>query len=81
MMIFGLSTIPIMFSLGFVTKFLQQSKIRKTMLTISAILITIYGIMTLYKGYNFISNPKITQSKIDKMRSGGVMKCEVGKCG
>lgn len=79
--IFGLSTIPVMFSLGFVSKFLQQGSIRKTMIALASLLVLIYGVMTLYKGYNFISNPQEMKNQMDKMHKDKKMKCAVGKCG
>jgi sulfite exporter TauE/SafE len=92
MAIFGLMTIPALFFLGFVTKYLQQSSWRSIMMKLSAILIILYGIFTLIKGYKFISNPEKMQAMMQKMQSKhdinatingkfNGMKCEMGKCG
>ncbi len=88
---FGLATIPALFFLGVVTKFLQKGSLRGTMLKLAAMLVIFYGLYTLYKGYNFIAHPKETQEMLDSMQSGSIksklegkcggMKCAPGKCG
>ncbi len=90
---FGLATIPALFFLGFLTKFLQKGSLRSIMMKLAAILVIVYGIFTLYKGYRFISNPEEMKAMMDKMHSESIdtnatltgkfngMKCAVGKCG
>jgi len=88
---FGLATIPALFFLGTITKFLQKGSLRGTMMKLAAMLVIFYGFYTLYKGYNFIAHPKETQEMIDSMQSGSIksklegkcggMKCAPGKCG
>jgi len=88
---FGLATIPALFFLGTVTKFLQKGSLRGTMMKLAAMLVIFYGFYTLYKGYKFISHPKETQQMIDSMQTGSIkskiegkcggMKCAPGKCG
>lgn len=84
MAIFGLATIPALLFLGFVTKFLQRGSLRGTMMKLAAILVIIYGGMTLFKGYKFIAYPEEMKAKMDKMHDtseGKTMKCAPGKCG
>ncbi len=91
MALFGLATIPALFFLGFVTKFLQKGNLRGTMMKLASMLVIVYGIMTLYKGYNFVVHPQDTQKMMDSMRTGSIksklegkcggMKCAPGKCG
>jgi sulfite exporter TauE/SafE len=91
MAIFGLATIPAMFFLATVTRFLQQGSLRNTMMKLAALMVVAYGVITLYKGYQFIRYPQQTQQEIDGMRSGSIknklegkcggMKCAPGKCG
>ena len=91
MLIFGLSTIPTLFFLGTVTKFLQKGSTRKVMMRISAFLVIAYGVFTLYKGYNFIRHPEEMKQKMEMMHKDsqegkpnakcGGMKCAPGKCG
>jgi sulfite exporter TauE/SafE len=89
---FGLATIPALFFLGFVTRFLQKGSIRVTMMKLSAFLVIVYGIFTLYKGYNFLSHPEEMKAMMDKMTKSSIdkgpltgkfngMKCATGKCG
>jgi len=70
---FGLATIPALFFLGFVTKFLQKGSLRGIMMKIAALLVIVYGLFTIYKGYKFIKHPNkmntMMNKKIDKMHN------------
>ena len=57
MLIFGLSTIPTLFTLGMFTSLLSKSSIRKVMMNLSAIVVVLYGLYTIYRGYAFIEDP------------------------
>jgi len=57
MLIFGLSTIPAMFSLGFFTQLLNKGSLRKTMMNLAAVIVILFGFYTIYRGYDFIENP------------------------
>ncbi len=84
MAIFGLATIPALFFLGFVTKFLQKGSLRGTMMKLASLLVILYGGITLFKGYNFIAHPKEMKAQMDKMHDTSreePMKCAPGKCG
>lgn len=62
MLIFGLSTIPALFSLGFFVGIFKQSGLRHVMIKLAAILVILYGISIVYYGYEYISvEYKITQ--------------------
>jgi len=88
---FGLATIPALFFLGTVTKFLQKGSLRDVMMKFAALLVILYGGYTLYKAYNFLAHPVETQKALDEMQSGSIknklegkcggMKCAPGKCG
>jgi len=88
---FGLATIPALFFLGTVTRFLQRGSLRGTMMKLAAMLVVFYGLFTLYKGYKFIAHPQQMQEMIDSMQTGSIkskiegkcggMKCAPGKCG
>ncbi len=89
---FGLATIPALFFLGFLTKFLQKGSIRATMMKLASVLVIVYGLFTLYKGYNFIAHPEKMKAMMEKMMEGSIddgtltgkfngMKCAPGKCG
>ena len=57
MFIFGLSTIPALFSLGFFTQLLTKSTLRKVMMNLASIIVILFGIYTIYRGIDFIKNP------------------------
>lgn len=54
MAIFGLSTIPAMFSFGFLASVFSASNFRNMMMNLSAFAVILYGGYTIYKGYNFV---------------------------
>ena len=56
MLIFGLSTIPALFSLGFFVGLFNQGNFRNIMIKLAAISVLIYGGYTIYNGYTYISN-------------------------
>ncbi len=60
MAIFGLSTIPAMFGLGFLTSLTSATSFRKMMMSLSSIAVILYGAYTIYNGYEYISNPQKT---------------------
>ncbi len=60
MAIFGLSTIPAMFSLGFFIGIFRKSSIRSFMIKLAILGVLIYGGYTVYSGYEYIINPNKT---------------------
>jgi len=57
MFIFGLSTVPSLFALGFFAGIFKQGNLRKAMMNLAAIVVIAYGFYTVYRGYAFIENP------------------------
>ncbi len=57
MFIFGLGTIPAMLGLGLFTSIFSKSSMRKTMITLASIIVVVYGVYTVYRGYDFIRHP------------------------
>lgn len=57
MLIFGLSTIPALFSLGFFTQLLNKGSFRKTMMNLGSMIVVLFGIYTICRGVDFIENP------------------------
>ncbi len=55
--IFGLSTIPAMFGLGFLASLASATSFRNLMMSLSSIAVILYGAYTIYDGYDYISNP------------------------
>ncbi len=60
MLIFGLSTIPAMFSMGYFVGFLKNSSTRNLILKLASIAVIIYGVLTIYHGYGFLADPNRT---------------------
>lgn len=58
--VFGLSTIPALFSLGFFVGLFKQSNLRNLMVRLASIAVIAYGVYTLYHGYLYISSPEKT---------------------
>lgn len=63
MFIFGLSTVPAMFSLGFFVGLFKQNELRNLFIKIASILVILFGVYTAYNGYNFI-NDNISNNNI-----------------
>jgi len=57
MAIFGLATLPALFSLGFFVGVLKQQSFRNTMMKIAGVAVVAYGLFTLYHGYQFLADP------------------------
>jgi len=57
---FGLSTIPAMFVLGFLTTLTAATGFRNMMMSLASISVILYGVYTIYDGYEYIINPSKT---------------------
>ncbi|MCF6339605.1 MAG: sulfite exporter TauE/SafE family protein [Sulfurimonas sp.] len=60
MAIFGLSTIPAMFSLGFLASLSTATSFRNMMMSLSSFAVILYGSYTIYNGYDYISREEKT---------------------
>jgi len=60
MLIFGLSTIPALFSLGFFVSLFKLVKFRQVMTRIASLAVVGYGLFTLYNGYRYLVEPTRT---------------------
>jgi len=63
MFIFGISTIPAMFSLGFLSSLASATSFRNMMMSLSSVAVILYGAFTIYNGYDYISDPSRTVQK------------------
>jgi len=54
MAIFGLSTIPAMFSLGFLASLSTATSFRNMMMSLSSFAVILYGAFTIYNGYDYL---------------------------
>lgn len=57
MLIFGLSTIPALFSLGFFVGVFKQSNLRDIFIKLASILVIAFGFYIAYLGYEYLTNP------------------------
>jgi hypothetical protein len=59
MILFGLATTPIMFSLGFFVGFLKSTKFRSLMIKLASLVIILYALFTGYKAIMLLTNPEM----------------------
>ena len=57
MFVFGMSTIPAMFSLGFLSSLASATSFRNMMMSLSSVAVILYGLFTIYNGYDYLTNP------------------------
>lgn len=57
MFIFGLSTLPALFSLGFFIGLFKQSNLRELFIKLASILVIFFGIYIAYLGYEYLTDP------------------------
>ncbi|MDQ1263339.1 MAG: uncharacterized protein QG559_340 [Campylobacterota bacterium] len=55
MMLFGISTIPAMFTVGFVASLAGATNFRNMMMSLSSFAIILYGAYTIYNGYDYLT--------------------------
>ncbi len=60
MLLFGLSTIPALFSLGFFVGLYKNGQFRNIMIRIAAVSVILFGIYTINQGYEYIKYPNKT---------------------
>jgi sulfite exporter TauE/SafE len=56
MFVFGVSTVPILFSLGFFVGIFRSSSLRNIMVKLATVTIFLYAIFTIYNGVGFIQD-------------------------
>jgi len=57
-LVFGLSTTPALFGLGFFVGLFQRGGLRKVMIRLAAVAVIVYGLYTLYSGYEYLTDPE-----------------------
>jgi hypothetical protein len=60
MAIFGMSTIPAMFGVGFLASLASATSFRNMMMSLSSVAVILYGTFTIYNGYEYITHPEKT---------------------
>ena len=68
MAVFGIATIPTLFTFGFIASFIQKSSFRKTALSIASFLVIAYGVFSLVKGTMMIIKPEMVEDKLEVMK-------------
>lgn len=63
MALFGIATLPAMFSLGYFIGVLKQQSFRNTLMKIAGFAVIAYGFLTLYNGYLFFTDPLMSLQK------------------
>ncbi len=58
MLIFGISTIPALFGLGFFLGIFQNSLMRNTMMRFASISVIVFGLWTAYQGFEYLKYPE-----------------------
>jgi uncharacterized protein len=90
MFIFGIFTIPTLFSFAYAISFFSTGKFRTLMIQLAALTIIIFGIWTVYKAYLqfdywYYTKASVIKASEAKMKCGagkcGAGKCGIGKCG
>lgn len=86
MFIFGIFTIPTLFSFAFVISLFSGQKFRSFMIQLAALTVILFGIWTIYKAYLqfdywYNTNKEVQKLEPAQMKCGPAMKCAPGKCG
>lgn len=68
MFVFGIATVPALFILGMISGFISQMPWRKYVLTVAAVIISLYGLYTGFKGAMMIKNPDMIKMKMMDMK-------------
>lgn len=68
MLVFGLATVPVLFTVGFFVGLAQKMKFREAAVKIAGALVIFYGLFTGYKGYMLIEHPETMQAKMKQMK-------------
>lgn len=68
MAIFGIATIPTLFTFGFIASIIQKSRFKQTALTIASVLVIGYGLFSMVKGAMMLVKPEMIQEKIQTMK-------------
>lgn len=65
--VFGVATIPAMLGVGIFSSFIKGSSYRMLVIKIAAVIVMLFGLFTVYKGYVMIVKPEVIMQKMDKM--------------
>ena len=68
MLVFGLATVPVLFTVGFFAGLAQKMKYREAAVKVAGGLVVFYGLFTGYKGYMLIEHPETMKAKMMHMK-------------
>ena len=80
MLIFGLSTVPALFSLGYFTGLFTKSSFRQLMMNLASLIVIVFGVYTVYRGYGFIVEPDksvLNCCEVDVPKEGNITQGEI----
>lgn len=85
MAVFGLFTVPTLFSFAYVVGFFSQTKFRSVMIQLAAVTVIAFGGWTVMKAYlqfdYWYNTPSVQQQSDQQEMKCGAGKCGAGKCG
>ncbi|WP_457594075.1 sulfite exporter TauE/SafE family protein [Hydrogenimonas sp.] len=65
--VFGIATIPAMLGVGIFSSFIKGSSYRMLVIKIAAVIVMLFGLFTIYKGYVMIVHPQMMMQKMQKL--------------
>lgn len=68
MLVFGLATVPVLFTVGFFAGLAQKMRFREAAVKIAGALVIFYGLFTGYKGYMLVEHPETMKAKMMHMK-------------
>jgi len=68
MLVFGLATVPVLFTVGFFAGLAQKMRFREVAVQVAGALVIFYGLFTGYKGYMLIEHPETMKAKMMHMK-------------
>ncbi|WP_456402957.1 sulfite exporter TauE/SafE family protein [Hydrogenimonas sp.] len=65
--VFGVATIPALLGVGIFSSFIKSSSYRALVIKIAAVIVMLFGLFTVYKGYVMIAHPQMMMQKMHRM--------------
>lgn len=79
MAVFGLATVPVLFTVGFFAGLAQKMRFREVAVKLAGALVVFYGLFTGYKGYMLMTHPETMKTKMQHMKKDLGSKIESAK--
>ncbi len=65
--VFGIATVPAMMGIGIFSSYVKGSSYRMLVIKIAAVIVMLFGVFTIYKGYAMITNPQMMMQKMNEI--------------